>query len=236
MSRSCLVSLLAMLFLLLPGAALCEPELPDPAQRASVAQIMSGMHDEQAITAFTGTPSLRCVPTSQSTTLCEWNLGHRAAGWRTLAGAIDTGDRVALLCELRTDGGPPVADACSAHPQRSNRDQFPLRSRRSRKKGQVSSGELKRIRGEYQQVARAWLAAAPTLTDVSRLMGATPNSCVPTSSGSQRCVWKTSARTYGQGTAAMLILASPGKKIRLYCVFPQSGGERDAECIAQVGA
>lgn len=236
MSRSCLVSWLAVLLFLNPGAALCEPELPDPALRANVTQVMHGRYDEQSITAFVGAPVLRCVPTSPSTKLCQWDLSGRASAWRDLARAIDTGDRIALLCELRTDGGAPVADACSAHPQRSNRDQFPLRSRRARRKGQISAGELKRIRGEYQQVAQTWLAAAPTLTDVSRLIGATPDSCVPTSQDHQRCLWKTSSRTYGQGTAAMLIPASTGKKIRLYCVFPQSGGARDEECIAQVGA
>lgn len=235
MQRQCLVVWFAMSMLLVPAVASGAPRLPDPEKRSAVEQLMRELHDKQSITQFVGDSMVSCVATSPTTEICEWNLSARESGWGALARAIKTTYRIALLCELPTDGTSPAADACSAHPRRSNREDFRVRNRNVRKRrGQPASG-IARTQRRYQEIARAWFADAKTLTDTSRLMGAAPDGCEPAAPGELRCVWKATSRTYGHGTAVMLIRASPRRKIRVTCVFPESGGPQSEECIAETG-
>lgn len=158
--------------------ACATPDGNSPGNRASVEALLSHQTTRAQVSQFVGMGRPRCIASSPTTELCEWRLGDRNPGWNPLANAIGTRDRIALLCEFPTSGGPRAVDACSAHPIRSNRRDFPVRTHSSSRAHQPTVADLRKLRDEYQAIARTRFAEALTLTDVSRLMGALPDSCV----------------------------------------------------------
>jgi hypothetical protein len=198
--------------------------------------VLAPTQGRDGITGFVGAPPAVCLASSPRAELCEWKMGRREPGYAPVARAIGTDDYINLLCELPTDGRPRASDACSAHPQRSNRMSWSLPPRSARKGSRpVESREV--LRSRFQRQAEEAIAGAVTLVDLSRLMGAAPSECTAFSASTRFCLWRTTNRTFGHGTLAMWIKASKGKKIRLRCALPDDGSPRQpGSCSAEVGA
>jgi hypothetical protein len=223
-------------FVLAVGCPSQPPKFQEPNERVGVNAVLAAALDQPAISGFVGAPPAACIASSPRTELCQWSLGARELGWASLARAIGTRDRINLLCELPTDGRRRTADACSAYPQRSNRVAWSLPAASGHKGSRpVESREV--VRSRYREEADRAIAAALTLVDLSRLMGAAPDECTAASGGLRFCLWRTTNRTFGHGTLAMWIGASKNKKIRLRCMLPDDGSPRGpGSCSAEVGA
>ena len=186
---------------------------------------------------FLGVPVVRCVPSGEAMVLCEWQLGNDAAGWAPLAEAINTTDRLSLLCEVSLDGTMSPATSCSAYAMRSNRGRWAppaatIRAGQGRKR-RVS----KESRDQTKSAALAELESARTLVELSHLVGITPVDCWPGLPGSQICLWRATAKTPGHGTLAASIAAPLSKKVVMRCSLPLDGQPRNPRsCQVEIGA
>jgi hypothetical protein len=197
--------------------------------------LLAGYPTKRALSDFVGSAPALCIQSSATEELCEWQAGDRLPGWGPLAAAIDTGDRVNLICNLPLSGAPRARDACSVHPRRSNRYSWKVPSSAPRR--DETSGDPAETRRLHRELANRWMSEADTLVRLSRLMGAIPDECRPGSPGEQVCLWRTTSHTFGHGTLLVWIGAPKRKKIRLQCVLPSDGSPRQPDsCIAQVGA
>lgn len=229
-----LVAVLASLLGLpvIVGAKTTEPSLPPPEYRAAVNSQLGPAPDREAVSALIGTQPVKCLDASSDAQLCEWRLFDQTRGWQSLARAIKTRSRIVLLCELPRDGSRRAADACSAHPQASNKGQFSLGP------GRKSSTRVnpRKLRAQYQELAEGWVERAKTFTQLSRLMGALPDACWDNSAEEQTCHWATNNRIYGHGTLVTWIQVSQGKRVRLTCLLARSGAPRgSSSCSAAIG-
>ncbi len=181
---------------------------------------------------FVGARPERCVPVSQKSLICVWGLSKREPGWRPLASALGTGDRLNLVCEFPASKGPRAEASCSAHAQRSNRAYYRIFVVKKRGQRKTPDWRSKSQRSEAQKL----IDSATTAFALSTLVGDAPDQCA-TSPSQTHCVWKTDARTYGHGTLAVSIGANFSKKVRLSCSLPVTGGPRDQHsCSAQIGS
>lgn len=211
------------------GAGLAET---DPAAAETV---LMGYETKDHVSNFVGPTPSACIDSSATQEICEWELSGSDPGWRPLAKAIHSGDRLRLLCELPQDGSPRAHGSCSAHPQRSNRGEYKV----SRGAGprRLTRNQVEQRQAESQRRANSELAGAHDLPQLCRLLGALPDSCHETSAGSLICMWRTNSRTQGHGMTAALINADPAKRVRLQCELPLDGSRRpDGSCAAHVGS
>jgi hypothetical protein len=228
---------LARALLGLAAAAACASpsHTPDPAAQSRADELLRPYSDQQELSRFVGALPSLCVKGSPATELCQWTVGAELAGWRPRARAIDTGDRVNLICELPSSGAPRAAGSCTIHPRRSNRYSWKIPSG-ANTRTRTSQETAAQARERHRQTAERWMAEADTVVALSRLMGAIPDQCVARSKREEVCLWRTDDQTFGHGTLAMWIGASVHKKIRLSCVLPSDGGRRGAgSCSAEVG-
>jgi hypothetical protein len=227
-----LLAMGAILALPLATAVIAAPNLPPPEQRAHVDRLLEGVRDRQGISSWVGDAIVQCLPALPTTDLCEWEVGGRSQGWQALSDAIDSDDRIMLICEFAADGSGREPGSCSAHPRRSNRTYF--RNLSPPVKGHRRT--VKNKRDENAKLAGEWIRSARSLADLSRLLGELPSECTDMPDGTRSCLWRTTARTYGHGTVAAWIDASKTKKIRFWCTLPKDGQPRaDGSCSAEVG-
>lgn len=235
--RSIWIVLMVVSCMFRAGAVCGEPQGGSSEHQAAVAVVLKGASTMADLDRMAGIPFIRCIVNSETTRLCEWQMGNRESGWKALADAIRTSDRITLVCELPIDDGPRVDDSCTAYPQRSNRAQFTQRppGPGGRRKGASSSRSA--LSGkENQQIARSWLADASNLLEMSRLMGAIPNQCQAQGNREQVCTWRATSRMVGHGTVAASIGADSSKKVRLRCRFRLDGRPRALDaCEASIG-
>jgi hypothetical protein len=232
---SALRSSVCVLLALAAAACVSPSHTPDPAAQARVDDLLRAYPDKQELSRFVGALPVLCLQASPSTELCQWTVGGELPGWRPMAQAIDSGDRVNLICELPVSGAPRASGSCTIHPRRSNRYSWKIPSGGGTRT-QTKQETAAQARERHRQTAERWMAAADTLVALSRLMGAIPDQCVARSEREQVCLWRTSDQTFGHGTLAMWIGASIHKKIRLRCVLPSDGGPRgEGSCLAEVG-
>jgi hypothetical protein len=237
--RSTRLRILSMIVvgLALAGVVSAEPRQPDPSLQVGVEDFLREARNRAALRARLGAATERCVELDASFELCEWSLSNREAGWKAVADAIKTRDRVAVLCVVPTTDGDRQAGTCGAYAQRSNRSQFkpPGPGPGGNRKGARSSPTAV-DREEGQRIAQSWLDAAVDIVQMSRLLGAIPDVCMPPSGGERSCVWRATARTYGHGTIAASIKVGGSKKVRLHCQLPEDGTPRaPGSCSARVG-
>lgn len=198
-----------------------EPHQPAPEKQIKVNHVLAKARTLEAISIRVGIGPDGCIRSSNSMFLCEWGLTKRQAGWRALADAIATAERIALLCELPSDGSLRANDSCSARPRHSNRGMF--RPKTDSGKKRVKS---RYPRKEYEVLAQSWLDEARTLVELSRLIGAIPGACMPIPAAAQICTWHTNNKTYGHGTVAMSMDAKFGNKVLFACTLPTDGSRR----------
>ena len=237
MVRLLFVVLSALTVSQLPACAGRISDLPPASEfQVSILRVRHALAPHRAFSemvAFVGAPPERCVPVSERSKICVWALSKREPGWRPLASALDTGDRLNLVCEFPGTQGPRAEASCSAHAQRSNRTYYRNRTLRERR-------QLKRKTADWRtessgSEAQELVDSATTAFELSTLVGDAPDQCIESFSQTH-CVWKADARTYGHGTLAASIEASFRKKVRLSCTLPVSGSPRDQNsCIAHVG-
>jgi hypothetical protein len=237
MSRQPLRFGAAILVLILAGFSHADAVIYDVAAQRELDMTIAGVVTFEQLSEFTGVTAFRCVVASPRSELCEWRMDGRSPGWRSVAGAIRTRDRIALLCELPTDGSPRAANSCSAHPQRSNRNQWEIPPATGRRRQAFGSRSRARVRADYSRAANQALASSQGVVALSRLAGITPDSCNEARPNDRVCTWKTTNHTYGHGTLVMAIKASKRKKIRMRCRLPLDGGPRAPDsCLVEVGA
>jgi hypothetical protein len=205
------------------------------ASAESVDELLAGASTAVEVEAFAGVPVARCVAAPGAMSLCEWQLGNRAAGWKALAMAIDTDDRVALMCLVPDDGSARTPGSCTAAPMVSNRSRWGVTSR-ARRKGTKPSKKQRTSQASKRVAAQGEIDAARTLVEISRMMGTTPVGCTPGLPGSQVCLWKGTARVPGHGTLAASIGASMSKKVIMRCSLPLDDSPRNpGSCQVQIG-
>jgi len=222
------------LLLCIVVACASPPKELNPDWQTSANQLLSGQITKQDLSGFIGIPAIRCVTSSDTSEVCQWEAGPQQNGWGALAGAIRTRDWVAVVCDIRTDGRPRNSDSCGVYPRRSNRGSWSVGhpGAASRKKPSHRFKERRRLVKRADQI----ISEARTLLDLSLLMGSVPDSCSPGSPEEQVCVWRLTNRSFGHGTVATWIEASKGKKIRFFCTLPTDGSSRQTDsCSASVG-
>lgn len=224
----CLSSLL-----LAVSACKSPPHTPDPSAQARTNDLLRDFPDRAVLSQFVGALPDECVRTSPTTELCQWTAGKREVGWRPMARAIGTRDRVNLICELPLFGEPRAYGSCSIHPRRSNRYSWSVPAYKNNPRNRLLAQDVKE---QQRRMADQWIADAGTALELSRLMGAAPVDCMSRSPDEQVCTWLATNRVYGQGTLAVWIDVPKRKKIRLRCFLPKDGSERQPDtCSAQVG-
>jgi hypothetical protein len=226
-----------LLCLLLPAATACKkaPKALASGAQMNVEQLLHAYSDKHQLSGFVGGLPATCLQNTPRTELCEWPAGDRLPGWRPMAQAIGTRDRVNLICELFLSGAPREPGSCTAHPRRSNRAAWEAGGRRTGH-GAITASERAKIAQANRRTTDQWMSQADTMLRMSRLMGAIPDDCMSRSETEQVCSWRTTARTFGHGVLAVWIDVSKTKKIRLRCVLPKDGGPRAPHsCHAQVG-
>lgn len=188
--------------------------------------ILQDMRTQEAIGTFVGSPPDLCVNAGPSTRFCSWALGSRNPRWRELAGAIGSHDRINLLCELPRGGGDRPSASCSVFPRRSNRYLYELPpSGPKSRTGSPTPGRAD-VRATHRETASREIAGARTLRELITLMGAVPGGCERIPDGARRCVWMATSATYGHGTLAFSINASPREKVMMSCLLPGDGNPR----------
>ena len=236
MSRSHVWSTGWLLVLCTAGMACTKLPAPQTDEgSARVDRILEQRADKEGLTGFAGREPSVCVMSSETTELCEWQLGSRYAGWAPLAAAIDTTDQVNLICELPSDGGPRTSRSCSVFPRRSNRGEYPIPSASSARRNRQAERPAE-ARERYRRQTNQALARARTLPELAHLVGAVPNECSLQSAELQVCLWRATNRTYGHGTLVMSIGAPKSKRVRMRCRLPTDGSDRAPDsCQVEVG-
>jgi len=225
-----LAALAAAVVCAAPGAVAAAQTDPRAAET-----VLAPEQSEGDLVSFLGVPAAGCVPASSTTRLCEWVLDARNPRWRALSSAIETEDRVGVLCELPLGEGVRESGSCTAHRRRSNRKLF--EGHGAKRNTGAEKRRHQRRREELGKQAQAELDRSRTLVSRSRLLGAAPASCRDHSETERFCLWRLSNHTYGHGTVAATIGAPMGKKVRLRCFLPLDGSERRADsCNAEIGA
>lgn len=207
----------------------------DEAMIKEVAVLLSAQPGREALSAYVGAEPFACAAVSEEDVICTWEVRDEAAA-RDLARTIPTRSRVNLVCQLPADGGPRAFDSCSVHPRHSNRSSWKTNKGRIKMDRAERSWEREQAE-EFRVMSRSMFESASTPLELSRLIGKGPEECVPIGSVSRRCIWYADASTYGHGTLAMVIDASPRKKVMMECVFLAEGDARAPEsCVIAVGA
>lgn len=229
--------------LLITSVGLAEPIQPSPETDRAITDILRTAPDRASLSKLLGTGAERCVETSVRFIHCAWHLRNKHTGWSEIARVLKTRQRVAVICELPRDGSERALGSCVARPQESNRSMFVTASSPgpSSRKGvrRRNSADANASKEAYAAIAKNWLEGARTIAELTRLMGALPDSCERGMGlkDEQVCVWKTTKRTYGHGTVAASEMASLSKKMILRCVLPLDGSARDADsCLARIGS
>ena len=222
--------------LLLAMACKSPPHEQHPNAQVPVNHLLASYSDRQQLDQFVGVVPSLCLQSTPTTELCEWHASAHSAGWRAMANAIGTGDRLNLICELPISGEPRAPGSCTVHPRRSNRYSWKLPSMAGTKNS-ASRVAVAEVRARYRDTADQWMAEANTLVLLSRLMGAIPDECSRSTGKEQFCTWRTTSHTFGHGTLMVWIEAKKRKRIRLYCTLPADGSPRAFNsCHAEVGA
>ena len=225
------------LFVSAPLISTGQPVLVDPQMDARVDWAVVNARTGKELSFFAGSVEERCGPATETTKLCEWALRGGNTGWKELANAIGTRDKINLICELPNDGGERTQGSCGAYPKRSNRNEWIVPSETGKGRGANKQRYRSKLRQRYQVVANRALDSATTLAAMSRLMGAIPDECDDFQPGEQLCLWRTTAHTPGHGTLVMAIDAAKTKNVRLRCIFPTTGEPRKPDsCHAEIGA
>ena len=197
--------------------------------------VLAPHRTELDLIAFTGDLSDHCVGAPGGLEICSWWLSKQNKGWRPLAQALGTGDRLNLICALPVDETPRAEDSCSVHSQRSNRGY--LHARLETKKGSGRPKVYNTAAGpKLVAQARKLLAASRTALELSTLVGDAPTSCRIKKTRSY-CNWLAHNGTYGHGTLAMIAMRTEtdfSDKIRLTCMLPADGSPRaEGSCRAK---
>ncbi len=240
--RSTALLLLALILsptFLVGSAAVALPHLtPSPEVQERVSLVLARATTKRALARFLKSAPNVCIQVSSTTELCDWILERSDAGWRPLAAAISSDDRILVLCEIPLGSSPREADSCTAHPRRSNRKEFKTGSRhnaaRHSKYAIKHPGSRQR---QLSEMANQAIDDAQTIVELSRLVGQAPSHCTDKRDGDLICVWKATARSYGHGTLAVAIRAPFSKKLRMQCVVPSNGHPRaPGSCRVEIGA
>ena len=196
---------------------------------AAVRPVLAAYRTRNEMTLFVGAEPAACQSVSEKSEICVWRLSDRQSGWRPLSLALDTGDRLNLICEFPVEGGSRGDDSCSVHAQRSNRGYYgSLLDDDEGEDGGIAG------RAAARAAAQKLLDDATTAFELSTLMGDAATDCHRASSQIM-CIWRTTRSTYGQGTLAMIADTSFRYKMRLTCQLPLEGGRRASDsCAVQV--
>jgi hypothetical protein len=235
MLRSCTVMLAALVVVASSARADSLSNLPPSDEYRlsveAVRNVLAPFRTLSEMVGFAGTNPSRCIQVDRPSVICVWSLSKQQVGWRPLANALGTGDRLNLVCQFPADEGPRVLDACSAHAKRSNRTYY-------RKQNTGSTNGVRksnRNSDDLQGTAQRQIDQARTAFALSTLVGDAPASCRFGETESV-CSWPTDASTYGHGTLALSIRASYSKKVTLTCRLPVDGGPRAPDaCSVSIG-
>ena len=202
----------------------------------TVSGVLAQHQTLQDVSAFVGSQPARCTRVPGGATICVFRLSKKEPGWWPLASALDTGDRLNLVCEFPANDAPRAEDSCSVQAQRSNRSYY-RRQLPGRKSGSRTPKSIhRRVEAELSAEAKQILASARTALELSTLVGDAPSDC---RSGKRDflCTWRTTAASYGHGTLAMTIGAPFQKKVRMMCHLPRQGLPRAPDsCTVEIGS
>jgi len=198
-----------------------------------VRPVLAPYRTELDLIEFTGGIPDHCVEAPGALEICRWRLSKQEKGWRPLARALGTGDRLNLVCALPMDETPRAEDSCGVHSQRSNRNSVHLDTYKGKGKPKsYGPPNYRKLRNQAQRL----LAVSRTAFELSTLVGDAPNICRIKKTRSY-CSWLTDNHTYGHGTLAMIAMTTEidfSDKIRLTCMLPADGSPRaEGSCTAK---
>jgi hypothetical protein len=217
---------------LLLGLALAgcrTPPVVDAESQARVDRIFAGASSRWDVIQLLHIAPEICMLGTPETQLCEWRLGNRDEAWRRLSEALDTDDRINVICAFSGESSGRQLDSCSAYPRRTNRGHWKTSSESGVAAGEATEQGLGRR-------AQRELDEARTLPALTRLMGSLPDRCDDSPPDRRICLWRAGGQTYGHGTLVTSIGASGRKRVTLQCVLPADGSPRGREtCTVAVG-
>ena len=100
---------------------------PKQAQTASVErvrEVLAPHRTEMDMIVLVGDHPKHCETVAAGGAICSWSLTKKNPPWLPLAKALETSDRLNLICEFPANDAPRGENSCSVHPQRSNRGYY----------------------------------------------------------------------------------------------------------------
>ncbi len=195
---------------------------------STVRETLAPHRTKEDLTGFVGSAPIRCEEVAAGATICVFSLRKQDAGWRPLAEAVETRDRLNLVCEFPANDAPRSRDSCSVHLQRSNYryygDQIPKRVDASHS----VAAAIEKATAAQASYAKQLLTLGRTAFELSTLVGDAPDSC-DVASESFVCNWKATLATYGHGTLAMSTRARFKHELQMSCTLPLDGSHRAAD-------
>lgn len=236
------VGVLAALGSLAVLGACHTPPLLDAQSQQRVDALLAGADTKGDLVVRLGAVPTHCIPSSSTTELCQWHLGNATAAWESLAEAIDTSDRVNLICALPLDASPRAPGSCELYPCRTNRAYWKSGDAPTRSSGRGKGSAAARAPGREPDVAagavseeglrlraQRELDAAPDLEALSRLVGSLPEDCYAAGPDESICLWNVDGHDYGHGTLATAAGISRRKALVMRCRLAADGSPRASE-------
>lgn len=167
----------------------------------------------------------RCMPNRPNSELCSWLVSSKNINRKMLSADLRTRRALNVLCPVAAATDALDSNECRIYARESRDfDADRTESDYGLAEGMAPSakGDSKRER-ERNQALRV-LASRTTMTALSDLVGQVPTSCEPTSSESQRCVWRFGNQALGHEIFG--VIAGTKKRVDLTCALPLDGSPR----------
>ncbi|MFT3921536.1 MAG: hypothetical protein QM778_03275 [Myxococcales bacterium] len=180
-------------------------------------------------------PEPRCSQITPGSELCDFRLGKNNPGYRELAEAVGTRQKVSVLCLLPLPRGEQAAGSCSVH--RHDGDELKLKYQNDSRWWTRRAPRTP----EQQQVFDELRASAHSAFDLSRYFGQAPDQCVLTTASTQ-CYWTLTTSTPGYERSLLATRLTepfhpPRAKLHVTCSMPSepSGADASERCLARIG-
>jgi hypothetical protein len=188
------------------------------ADDARIAKHLERLRTLERMSGFVARRPDGCVWASLRTELCSWILSKKdREAWKELSRLLHTRSEVGLICEFEVDG-PGADNWCLARPREAEERRWRIKTDNERT--------------TVPRLARATLAAARTIPQMSRLMGIGPDECrALEETEASVCTWHSDRNVYGHTLLTASVALYARNKVRLECRVPDDGSARaDGSC------
>ena len=174
----------------------------------------------------------RCTAIAADSELCDFRLGKNNPGYRELADAIGTRQKISVLCLLPLPSGEQAVGSCTTH--RHDGDELKMKFQQDHSWWSRSTP-----RKPAQELALAELASNRSILELAQYFGQAPDQC--TFQDTQKaCLWALTASSPGYERSMMATRLSepfhpPRAKLHVACMVPADGSPRgEKSCQAHI--